>query len=112
MTIPGFGRLTPIQATMLGLAGLKLDRRFSSQIQSAELPPDQDCIETMKRARSSLVRLTGADYGFDLAAWQDHLEAHPELGYTHPYGYQVTKAHVRAAIADPERQRVARLAAG
>jgi hypothetical protein len=112
MTIPGFGRLTPIQMDMLELAGLNLDCRrygFDPFNPGAAAIPDADRIEIMKRGRASLVEHTGQDFGFDLTAWQGYLVAHPDLGYNHPYGSRVTKKYVRAAIADPERQRLVSL---
>jgi hypothetical protein len=115
MTIPGFGRLTPIQMDMLELAGFNLDCRrygFHPFNPGAEAIPDADRIEIMKRGRASLVEQTGQDFGFDLEAWQRFLVAHPDLGYTHPYGARVTKRSVRAAMADPERQRLLSLIEG
>lgn len=115
MTIPGFGRLTPIQMDMLELAGINLDRRrygFDPFNPGTETIPDEDRIEIMKRGRASLVKQTGQDFGFDLEVWQRFLVAHADLGYTHPYGSLVTKKYVRAAIADPERQRLLSLIEG
>jgi hypothetical protein len=109
MTIPGFGRLTPIQMDMLELAGINLDCRrygFDPFNPGAEAVPDEDRIEIMKRGRASLAEQTGEDFGFDLEAWQTFLVAHPDFGCTHPYGSRVTKKFVRAALADPEHQRL------
>jgi hypothetical protein len=109
MTIPGFGRLTPIQMDMLELAGVNLNCRrygFDPFNPGAEEIPDADRMAIMERGRASLVERTGQDFGFDLVAWQDYLTAHPELGYTHPYGSRVTREFVHAAIADPRRRRL------
>jgi hypothetical protein len=115
MTIPGFGRLTPVRMDMLQPAGINLDCRrygFDPVNPGAEAVPDEDRIEIMNCGRASLVEQTGEDFGFDLEAWERFLVAHPDLGYTHPYGSRVTKKFVRAAIADPERQRLLSLIQG
>jgi hypothetical protein len=115
MTIPGFDKLTPIQMDMLELAGINLDclrYGFDPFNPGAEAIPDDDRIEIMKRGRTSLMEQTGEDFGFDLEAWERFLEAHPDLGYTHPYGSRVTKKFVRAAFADPERPRLLSLIEG
>ncbi len=47
MTIPGFGRLTPVQMDMLELAGINLDCRrygFDPFNPGAEAVPDEDRI--------------------------------------------------------------------
>jgi hypothetical protein len=97
---------------MLELAGLNLDCRlygFDPSHPGTESIPDEDRIAIMRRGRATLVLLTAQDFGFDLAAWQEYLVARPDLGYTHPYGWRVTRKFVRAALADPERQRLVSL---
>jgi hypothetical protein len=112
MTIPGFGKLTPVQIDMLELAGINLDLRrygFDPFNPGAQVIPDDDRIQIMRRGRASLVEETGRDFGFDLKAWHRYLLAYPDHGYTHPYGWRVTKKYVRAAFADSGRQRLLRL---
>jgi hypothetical protein len=112
MTIPGFGRLTPVQIFMLQLAGVNLDLRrhgFDPMRPGAQKMPDERRIQMMKRGRRSLVALTGQDFGFDLAAWQRYLKARRDSGYTHPYGSGITRAFVQRHTADPERQRLVAL---
>jgi hypothetical protein len=109
MTIPGFGRLTPIQIHMLELAGINLNCHlygFDPSRPGTEAIPDDDRIQIMKRGRDSLMKATGEDFGYDLEAWRKFLVSHPELGYTHPYGSKATTRHVLSAIADPERRRL------
>jgi hypothetical protein len=114
MSLPGFGRLTPIQADMLRLAGVNVDclrYGFDPANPGAELIPEQDRLAIMKEGHARLMEHTGQDFGFDLVAWQDWLICNPDFGYTHPYGSAVTEKFVRDAIADPDRQRLLRMAA-
>jgi hypothetical protein len=107
MTVPGFGRLTPVQGYMLQLAGINLDRHrygFDPFKPGAEEISDLDRIEIMKRGRTALVKYTHQDFGFDLEAWQSFLMANPDFGFTHPYGYRVTKKHIQTAIAVHDRR--------
>ena len=54
-------------------------------------------VPSLKVRRAGLVTHTGEDFGFDLTAWQVYLVAHPELGYTHPYGSPITKKRLKPA---------------
>ena len=39
--------------------------------------------DSMRRGHDLFVRLTGCDFGYDLAAWHNHLKESREGGYTY-----------------------------
>lgn len=108
MTAPRYGRVTPLQMDMLGLGG-EICRWYS-----AELPCDSDRVKEMMSSREALRQTTGCDFGFDLAAWHNHLldsEQHSEE-YTFPYAWHSVQPKIIELIDDPERLRLVRLAEG
>jgi hypothetical protein len=108
MTLPRFGKIVPLQGEVLKLAGFVLARDPDVDVVPAS---DEERIRIMKEGRAALVRRTGQDFGFDLAAWVDVLEAdevHRDQ-FTHPYAYRSTMVWIRRAIADPDRQRLVAL---
>jgi hypothetical protein len=102
MTIPGFGRITPIQRDLLVLAGYRLTR---SKALNGSLVPDDERVSLMCKALQSLRQSTGADFGFDLSAWEAYLMSDPDSLYRHPYAFSETRKRIAAAIADPQRRR-------
>jgi hypothetical protein len=103
MTIPGFGRLTSIQADMLLLAGYRLTR--DPELNQTPIP-NEERAQLMCQGLQSLRRATGKDFGLDLSAWERYLLSAPELGYRQPYALAETRKKVAVAIADPERARI------
>lgn len=99
MTIRSFGRVTPIQCDLLGLAGYAWD-----QNECDLLPATGDArVAAMREALQTLRETTGADWGYDLRAWREFLIAHgEEFGYTHPYAYRTVDRAVLAALQDAE----------
>ncbi len=109
MTIPGFGRVTPIQGAMLQLAGYNLDPLkygFDPARPGSEPIPDDDRKAIMEAGLLTLRATTGQDFGYDLTVWHSYLKSHPEFGYTHPYAYRNTRELIQTALADPERRRL------
>ncbi len=110
MTIPGLGKLTPIQFDMILLSGC-LIREFYPDGDKQSFS-ETERLWSMKRARTGLARLTGEDFGYDLSQWNDYLlMADDDHGYTHPYGWSQTKKIVEQRISDPEARRLALKAA-
>src|SRR5262245_4028738 len=72
MTMGAFGYVLPVQRNMLLLAAIDWGM-FPVERRDAEL------CRWMRSGRDGLVRQTGADHGFDLAAWHTHLLADPDL---------------------------------
>ncbi|MEM9702015.1 MAG: hypothetical protein AAF907_06190, partial [Planctomycetota bacterium] len=57
---------------------------------------------TMREGLWALRQSTGADFGYDAAAWRDYLIEHgDENGYTHPYSFRSVDLAAVAALADP-----------
>lgn len=108
MTIPRFGRVTPVQMTMLEFIGYRITR------DDVNLDiPDAERRQLMQAAYTELIRLTGQDFGYDLGAWHEFLSAHDDFGYTHRYAFDGVQAAVNQALSDPDRARlVAQLEAG
>jgi hypothetical protein len=104
MTVPHYGRVTPIQSLVLGLGG-EIIHVLVNQA------PDEQRISKMKSSRELLCRLTGHDFGYDLAAWHHFLinsEAHSEQ-YTFPYAWKAVQRKILELIADPNRLRLVQL---
>ena len=103
MTIPRFGRITPIQGCLLGLAGFQLART------GARIPEDDAALaDTMRRALAELRGLSAADFGWDLIAWREYLMS-PQaqhLGYSHDAGFHQVDDAIIAAASDPRRKRI------
>lgn len=106
MTIPAFGRCTPVQVAMLFLAGYDLEEFDPSFIHDEELR-----LETMRRGRRQLVQITGWDYGFDLDRWRKSLmKPEQDHGYTHPYAFKGVDKAIQSVMNDAEFCRLAKLA--
>ena len=105
MTVPRFGRITPVQGNMLYLIGYRLSRGEATLDIS-----DAERLENMKRGLEYLKKETGEDFGYDLAAWHEFLLTDEEYGYTHPYGFSGVKEAVEVANNDAEYARVVSLA--
>jgi hypothetical protein len=105
MTLPRFGRIVPLQGRVLELAGYVLSRDPKADVVPES---DEERIRIMRRGRTALVKQTGRDFGYDLAAWVRFLEADADHhdGFTHPYAYRTTLRWIRDALADPDRQRL------
>jgi hypothetical protein len=57
----------------------------------------------MRDGLHSLKRATGADFGYDAAAWREYLiQQGQEFGYTHPYAYRAVDNAVQRSLADPD----------
>jgi hypothetical protein len=97
MTIPGWGRVTPLQMGMLGLAGHDLDNQE---------PSEEERRIAIARGRSFLVRMTGQDFGYDLNRWHEYLLESHSAQYRHPYAWRAVRPAVERAIEDSERLRL------
>lgn len=104
MTIPGWGRLTPVQINMLKLAGRLGRRPREPGIDLA----DEERLKAMAVGRDLLRRLTGVDFGYDLRRWHEHLIGADEYGYRHPYAWRVVRPAIEEALEDPERLQLVR----
>jgi hypothetical protein len=60
----------------------------------------------MREGREALIEITGKDFGYDLAAWHNHLKQSREGGYT--YGRIVLPKCMQIALDSPEWQEAAR----
>jgi hypothetical protein len=101
MTVPRFGRITPMQWHVLNLIGYTIGRGHVG----LDIPEDER-LANMRDGREALVGATGQDLGYDLAAWHDYLRTRPDTGYTHPYGYSGVRRAVEEALNEPERLRL------
>ena len=109
MTIPGLGKLTPVQMMMVELSGRLIREYYPDANQ--KVFSDTERLWSMKRARTNLTRMTNLDFGFDLEQWHLHLLSTGEdHGYTHPYGWGQTKKIIEQSLANPETKRLAVLA--
>lgn len=97
MTIPGWGKLTPVQAAMVNLAGHAFDETADSQ-------------EGKRRAiaygRWELREITGEDFGFDIGKWHEYLMQAVRTGYSHSYGWNQIFPAIQRAINDSIRQQL------
>jgi hypothetical protein len=59
MTVPKYGRVTPLQWGMLSFGGDVLSRG------GAAAPTNRDRLNVMKKARHLLTQRTGQDFGLD-----------------------------------------------
>src|SRR5262245_4594452 len=94
MTIPHWGKITPLQADMLGLAGHVVTDPAASEEQRRK---------AIARGRWELKKSTGQDFGFDLRAWHQHLIATQSEEYCHPYAWRTVSPAIERAIEDAER---------
>ncbi len=102
MTVPHWGRVTPVQGFMLMLAGHVLHRLHESGM----VEPDQERLDAMRQGRKALCQLTGQDFGFDLARWHEYLLSDNRHGYKHPYAGRVVKRAIEEALHDQDRLRL------
>ncbi len=97
MTLRSFGRAVPIHMHMLSLVGYECaeaDMRPATTGNSRK--------NAMREGRHSLVRTTGIDFGYDVAAWRDFLKDRgKEFGYKHPYAFASVDRAVQCAMNDP-----------
>lgn len=101
MSIPGYGRLTPLQCSMLELGGEPLDL-FSQSVS------DEDRKNAMRRGRRDLLSRTARDFGYDLVGWHEWiLGSELSSEYRHPYGWGVTKRKLELLFNDERRIRLA-----
>ena len=106
MTVPAFGRCTPVQIALLELAGYDLRRRGPTLV-----PDERGRITQMMNSRRELVRTTGQDFGYDLKAWREFLLAGgKEHGYTHPYAFRSVEKAVQKVLNDAGFRRWVELA--
>src|SRR5262245_51700628 len=104
MTLRPFGNVMPIHLDVLALAGyvqILYERRIGLA------PTDEARKAAMRNGRRALCRKTGRDFGYDLAAWRDHLLADEDSGYTHPYAFSGVNWAVRNAIKAARWRRLA-----
>jgi hypothetical protein len=98
VTLLSFGRAMPIHIDMLSLVGYDDDNR--------DMVPAKG-LNARKRAMisglHSLRKTTGADFGYDAAAWRQFLiDNGNKYGYTHPYAYDSVDKAVQIALSDDE----------
>ena len=61
-------------------------------------------LESMRQARVRLHRLTGQNFGYDLAGWHEFLVHSPDdYGYRHPYARKRATATIERLINDRDR---------
>jgi len=85
-------RLTPAQCAVRLICGIDLPRF---------VPSKRSLSEKMREGRERLMSITRKDYGYDLAAWHNHLKESREGGYT--YGRNIVLPKVmQAALASTE----------
>jgi hypothetical protein len=104
MTVLNYGRVTPLQSLLLGLGGEVVHLPMSK-------PTDEQRIGEMKASKDLLCKLTGCDFGFDLALWHHNLlasEKHKEQ-YTFPYAWKAVQRRILELLGDPTRLRLAQL---
>lgn len=100
MSVPKYGRITPIQGDMLGLAGeiLHLPDFKAS---------DGQRISEMKESLDSLRETTDCDFGFDLARWDEYLQkSEHRKEYMFPYAWKAVRPKIQELIKDPTRLRL------
>lgn len=102
MTIPRFGRITPVQGRMLQLAGHVLVRGWDGDV------TDEQRLAAIEEGHAALVARIGRDLGYELGAWHEQLLSDPNLRgeYRHVYAWRRVFAAVEAALADPNRDRL------
>ena len=106
MTIPGYGRLAPLQLAMLRLAGYRVS--LSWQDNSRPLTDTERLAEMaagLRELRNAVPAL--ATCGVSLAAWHRRLQKEHGASYRHTYGWATTRDKVEAAYADPHYQSLA-----
>lgn len=105
MSVPRFGRVTPLQGDVLNLGGIACGV-------PEDLMQDSDRVTAMQEARDSLRKETGEDFGFDLSKWHEFLVTSPKFSeeYTFHFAWKSVCKAVEERISDPERLRLAALA--
>ena len=105
MTSPRFGRITPLQMDMLGLAG-ELTRHGWD-----DPSLDADRIVAMRQGLADLRKRTGVDFGYDLGAWHAFLLKNSDLSeeYTFTYAWKCVKKRIEQLLTDPDRLRLVEL---
>jgi len=99
--IAQFGLVTQSQ-----LAILKLIRyRLSGDEVNLSIPDDER-ISNMILGRKGLGKLTGLDFGYDLAAWDQFLIARAEYYYTFSYAFKLVQQAVHHYKSDTGRERL------
>ena len=103
MTVPIYGRVTPIQALMLGLGG--------EVIHLLSTPLDDQRFVEMKESRRLLEKLTGADFGYDLAQWHEFLlnGAKFRKQYTFSFAWHAVGPKIRELLQSADRSRLVQL---
>ncbi len=99
--IAKFGLVTQSQLAILKLIGYRLS---GDEINLSI--PDDERINNMILGRKRLGKLTGLDFGYDLAAWDQFLIARPEYYYSFPYAFELVKQTVQHYKSDTDRQRL------
>jgi hypothetical protein len=101
MSVPKYGRVTPLQADMLALGG-------DVDVGLMEDPTDGQRVSAMGRALSNLRRDTGQDFGYDLEAWHHYLISSKEHSeeYTFHYAWKAVEPAILALIHDADRHRL------
>jgi hypothetical protein len=104
MTVRNYGRVTPLQAMMLGLGGEVLDW-------STAQPTDKKRIREMKLSRKELREMTGQDFGYDLGAWHQYLLKSEEYAeeYTFRYSWKAVQKKINELMQDPKRLELVRM---
>jgi len=86
-------RLTPAQIAVRLICGESLPR-----------VRDDSLMDRLREGHDFLTRITGADFGYDLEAWHNHLKESRQGGYT--YGRNIVLPRImQAALQSPEWQK-------
>lgn len=106
MTVPNWGRVTPIQMDMLMLAGHVMRPH---PVPPGTVEPDEARLRAMAMGRAQLRRLTEQDFGYDLPRWHEYLLAAENVQYCHPYAWHAVRPAIERALTDPDRERLVTL---
>ena len=73
------------------------------------LPPfirDKPIIDRLRDGHDLLVKITGKDFGYDLAAWHNHLKESRQGGYTYGRNIVLPRIMKKALESPPWREAV------
>ena len=103
MSLHKFGRVTPLQMAMLRLAGEDVLRGGSGPL------TDIQRVDAMKKGREALMRRTGLDFSYDIAAWNDFLLSDASLSeeYKFNFAWRAVQQKLEERIHDPNHARLA-----
>ncbi|WP_417377326.1 hypothetical protein [Gimesia maris] len=98
MTCPKYGMITPLQGSVLNLAGAVCGV-------PDDLVSESDRLSSMQKALEKLRKRTGQDFGYDIVRWHQFLLASEEFNqeYTFDFSWNVVSESVERFITDEDR---------